>query len=144
MKDTFFCIAFFFILLFNFMFSSFALAQHEIIESTFCLYMDRPECLIPCVEETVSLSQIQTVEDGEKRLYFWTKIRVDEDKNIMHVWSAEGRIDRWAERVHIAWSDKLRNLASEVIGQAKDFLRIMYNSNPSLDNVQGVMLPINR
>ena len=142
-KDTFCCIAFFFILVFNFMVPSFALAQHEIIESTFCLYIDRPQCSIPCVENTISLSQIQTVENGEKRLYFWTKIRVDEDKNIMHVWSAKGRNDKWAETVHVARSDKLRNLALEVIKQFKDFLCIIYNSNPTLDNVQGVILPVN-
>ena len=62
----------------------------------------------------------------------------------MHVWSAKGRDDSWAEHVHIALSDKLKNLALESIRQAKDFLRIIYNSNPTLDNVQGVMLPINR
>jgi hypothetical protein len=139
-KGTFFCIAFFLFLLFNLMVSSFAFAQHEIIESTFCLSMDGPECVIPCVENTISLSQIQTVENREKRLYFWTKIQVEEDKNIMHVWSAKGRNDKWAERVHVAWSDKIRILGLEVIRQSKDFLRIIYNSNPTLDNIQGVKI----
>lgn len=144
MKRSTVCAGFFYVIIYVFLGFSVAFAQHEVIESTFCLSMNRPECIIPCVENTVSLSQIKTIENGERQLYFWTKIRVDEDKNIMHVWSAKGRHDKWAEPVHVALSDKLKNLAFEAIRQSKDFLRIIYNSNPELDNVQGVMLAVNQ
>lgn len=121
-----------------------ALSGQRVVESSFCLQLELSECTIPYVTDSISISQIKTTKNGKKVLYFWTKISVDEDKNIMHVWSAEGREDKWAEPVHVSWSDKIRNLAFEIVAQTKDFLRIIHNSNPGNHSVQGVILAINK
>ena len=119
MKKVIFSIVSLIFFLFSYVVPPVAFAQHEIIESIFCLLMDRPECAIPCVGDTIRLSQIQTTENGEKQLYFWTKVRVDEDKNIMHVWSAKSRNEEWAERFHVAKSDRLITLAVEIYREVK-------------------------
>ncbi len=38
------------------------------------------------------MSDILTIEDGIKILYFWTSIAVSEDKTIVHVWSESDSI----------------------------------------------------
>lgn len=70
----------------------FASAEPRVVESTFCLKMDKPDCSIPAVTQQIKMSDILTIEDGIKILYFWTSIAVSEDKTIVHVWSESDSI----------------------------------------------------
>ena len=134
-----------FIISFCYLFiGSIVFAENRVVESAFCLKMDAPECSIPSISNEVSLSQIVSIENGIRRLYFWSKIAVDEDKNIVHVWSNKGRDDRWAVQVHVSKSDKLRNISLEIVNRVYEYLRIKYNADPSANSVQGVLLPINK
>ncbi|MFX0209771.1 MAG: hypothetical protein ACFFDT_27565 [Candidatus Hodarchaeota archaeon] len=133
-----------FLALINCVFSTTAFSQLEVIESTFCLKMDKPDCEIPCVAEQISLEQIKTTEGGEKRLYFWTRIKVMENRNITHAWKATNRKDEWAEKVHVSWSDKMINLTSEVLAHTKEFLKVIFKSDSDTHSIQGVMLPLYR
>jgi len=54
--------------------------------------MDRPACSIPVDAQEIKISDIVTIEDGVKVLYFWTSIAVSEDTTIVHVWSKPGNI----------------------------------------------------
>lgn len=114
------------------------------IERTFCLQLEGPACAVPAVTKLVSLSDIRTVKDGVVRLYFWSAIEVSEDQNVVHVWTVSHRPRPWAERIHVAYSDKLRNLALEILGHVRDFLFTKYKADPSVHSVQGVVLPIQR
>ena len=117
--------------------------EFKIIESTFCTSVKNDQYDRPYWNK-ISLSKIEPEQDGEKRIFFWTKVQVDEEKDIMHVWSAEGR-EKWAEPVHVSRTDKVKNLAVEIFEQVKGYLRIKFNnSQQDLCNVQGVILGTGR
>jgi hypothetical protein len=119
-------------------------AENTVAESAFCLKMEGHECTVPAISEEIRLSDIQTPAYGVPYLYFWSKISVTEDKNIVHVWRTRDRKDKWAEPVHVSRSDRLRNLSLEIVNRVFEFMRIKYKSDDSLHSVQGVMLPLNK
>lgn len=116
----------------------------HVVESTFCLKMAPPACEEPAINSQVTLSQIRSVENGIKRLYFWTSIAVSEDKTILHIWKASNRADKWASPVHVSYSDRAKNTLLEFAGHVRDFLYKVFEADPSLHSVQGVMLPIDK
>jgi hypothetical protein len=124
--------------------SKVSLAEIRVVESRFCRSMDKPECTIPCCNNEITMDKIALDKEGQRRIYFWTKVSVDEDKNIMHVWQSKDKLEQWAERVHVSRSDKLRNLTFDLINQSKEFLKIIFNSNVKTDNVQGVLLSLKK
>lgn len=120
----------------------------EVVESTFCLKMDRPRCDRPAARHHHTVTEIETVEKNIARLYFWTSIKATEDMEIMHVWSSSDRPDGpWAEPIHISLGDKLKNMAtylSNELAHISKFLYLIKNENPSIQNVQGLPLFVER
>ena len=114
----------------------------RVLEKTFCLKMNRPACELPAISTEVPLSSIQNVEGGVARLYFWTSIEVNNDRNIVHVWSASNRSDVWAEHVHVSTSDRFVNLAREFLGYLRELYFIRHKTDPSVHSVQGVFLDL--
>lgn len=119
-------------------------AENRVVESAFCLEMDARECAIRVDSDQVDLSQIVAVEDGIKRLYFWSKIAVDEGESIVHVWSKKGSGDRKAEQVYVSKSGRLQDISAETVNRVYEYLRVRYHADPSTNSVQGVLLPIRK
>ena len=116
-------------------------SQQSVVESNFCFDVKKLECINPFVTDKISLSQINTVDNGQKRIFFWTKIFTDEQKDIMHLWSKEGS-GSGSGPVHITWPDQQENLSSETKIQTKKSLEAMRASTANTLNVQWVVLNI--
>ena len=132
-------------------FAQLGISQHlpneiRVVASTFCIELDGSDCARPVVSDSdeVSLSQLL---DSPAGIYFWSAIEATEDRNVMHVWSASHRTDKWAEPVHVSLSDRLAHLGrktyEEIRKTAKEFLSIMYNKADSpLHSVQGIVVEV--
>lgn len=115
----------------------------KIVQETFCLEMDRPQCKIPAVSENVSLSEIKTIENNDPQLYFWTSVEAVEDLEIMHVWSSSNRSDEWAEPIHVSAGAQFPNLMREMrMHKVKEYL--MKNMNTNWHSTQAVLLALQR
>lgn len=115
----------------------------KIVQRTFCLEMDRPQCKIPAVSENISLSKIKTIENNVPRLYFWTSVKVTEDLNIMHVWSSSNRSDEWAEPIHVSTGTQFPYLTRErFLSKVEEYLT--NNTNTNLHSNQAVLLDLQR
>ena len=119
----------------------------EVIESAFCVKLDAPDCAIYIPEKSrITLHQLQEVQEGEPRIFYWSKINLREDKKFMHVWITEDReTSEWLAKVHVSWADKLRNRFNEVAPQVSNLAMqalstIYQDENPSAHNVQGIIL----
>ena len=120
------------------------LAENRVVESDFCLRMDARECSVPVSSNEVNLSQIVSIENGIKRLYFRSKIAVDEGGSIVHVWTRKGNSDRSAEQVHVSKSGKLQDISPKTVNRVYEYLRTRYNADASANSVQGVLLGIRK
>ena len=113
----------------------------QIVESTFCLELKGSDCFRPIASDSISLQHL-SVPSAPPQIYFWSAIKARTGKKeIMHVWSASGRADRWAAPVHVARSDHLKNMVIDLFIGA---LRAMYAADPSQHSVQGVILGVDR
>ena len=69
-----------------------ASAELRVVKSNFCLKIDKPDCSIPADTRQITMSDILTIENGIKMLYFWTSMAAPEDKTIVHVWKTSDTI----------------------------------------------------
>lgn len=114
----------------------------QVVESTFCIELDGPACIRPVVSDS---TEISLTKQYEGKIYFWSSIQTNENRNIMHVWSASNRTDKWAEPVHVSWSDQVWNLTNDIIRVAENFLRIIYDRGETqLHSVQGIFLSVKK
>ena len=114
----------------------------QVVESTFCIELDGPACIRPVVSDSTEIS-LSNLYQG--KIYFWSSIQTNENRNIMHVWSASNRTDKWAEPVHVSWSDQVWNLTNDIIRVAENFLRIIYDRGETqLHSVQGIFLSVKK
>lgn len=128
----------------NLAIGSIVFAENRVLESTFCLKMDGLNCSVPLTSERLDLSQIVSIENGIRRLYFWSKIEVNEDQNIVHVWVKKRGGDRLAKQVHVFKSRNLQDLSPETVNVAYENLKIKYNTAEPPNSIQGVILPVRR
>ena len=116
----------------------------RVIEKTFCLELERPQCVIPAVSDGITLGQLNPDGNGQRHLYYWTSIEVSEDRNVVHVWAAANRTRPWAERVHLSWAERVEAAALEAVDVVRRTLVNILQSNDLLHSVQGRLLAINR
>ena len=115
-----------------------------VVEGTFCLELEGPQCVVPVVSETISLEILRPEDNGQRHLYYWTSIQVSENRNISHVWTAANRSDPWAERVHVSTAERFQAAFFEILETFRRTLVNVLQRNDSLHHVQGVLLPINQ
>ena len=115
----------------------------KIVQSTFCLEMDRPQCKIPALSENIPLLGIRTIENNIRRLYFWTLTEAMEDLEVMHVWSSSDRPDQWSEPIHVSTGAQFPDLVKErLMHETKEYL--IKNIGVNLDSFQAVLLDLKR
>ena len=104
----------------------------RVIEKTFCLELERPQCVIPAVSDGITLGQLNPDGNGQRHLYYWTSIEVSEDRNVVHVWAAANRTRPWAERVHLSWAERVEAAALEAVDVVRRTLVNILQSNDLL------------
>lgn len=116
-----------------------------VIKSQFCLKMMRPECVVPANAAEISLSDIETIEENVRRLFFWTSMKADlGPQNVVHIWSSSKRPDEWYETVHISIDDKVEKFTVEDEDRLKGHLSKIEQEDPNIHAVQAVVLSLDR
>ena len=116
----------------------------RVVDQTFCLEIRWHTCDRPAVTDEVRIDQLITDEEDKPLLYYWTSIETSEDIHITHVWAAADRKDPWAEKIHISLTDRIKAGVAEVVKVVRNMLIIIYEKDPSVHSVQGVVLSIDR
>ena len=119
----------------------------EVKEAALCTEISDRECSGDILKKCVSMNDLPEDKEGKRHIYYWTKIALQEDRKIMHVWIATDRSDVWRKTVHLGFSDKMRNHFNEIIPQVSEWaleaLRIKFRQeNPTTHSVQGIVLPV--
>ena len=119
--------------------------RSKIAESMFCLGMKRPECGAQADLAEVYLNNVQTIEDGVRKLFFWTSMQANEDlQNVAHVWLSSERPDEWPETVRIWIHEKVKKFTVEDKIRLKRRLSEIEKTNPNMHSVQAVILSLHR
>lgn len=117
--------------------------RSKITESMFCLDMKRPECVAPADLTEVYLNDVQTTEDGVRKLFFWTSMQTNQDlQNVVHIWLSSERPDEWPEIVYIWIHEKVNKFTAEDKIRLERRLSEIDKTNPNMHAVQAVILSL--
>lgn len=124
---------------------AFGSQELAVIKSQFCLKIMRPECAVPANAAKIPLSDIETIEENVRRLFFWTSMKADlGSQSIVHIWSSSKRPDGWYKTVHISIDDKVEKFTVEDEDRLRGHLSKIEQEDPNIHAVQAVVLSLDR